>query len=439
MSDSDDDENLNYLIAMGILTGMTNTLAAEGARKGSLAGKKANKPRNFEEAYERLFRDYFAANPKYEEKDFERRFPMPRSVFQRIYSTLLGKGIFVRKEDCTKKKGIYPLVRMTAALRMLAYGAAADSLNEYLQMGEDSIGLSMKGFFELIVSEFSGEYLREPTESDLRRIMEINTARGFTGCIGSIDCQHWQWKNCPVAWAGQFKGKEKKPTIVLEAIADGELRIWHAFFGCPGTLKDINVLDKSSTLRKIIAGTFPPSCSYEINGRIRHLLYYLADGIYPNWALFSKTINECGSTKEKEYDASQEAIRKDVERAFGVLVARFHILKHPARLWYRSHIATVMKACIILHNMVVESRRGHYESKMFALRFSEDARALFGSTMPFKWESKEAHEKRSAMQLYPDMWAAMVSAREERVSNSIDHFALKSDLIEHIWTRRGAA
>ena len=83
--------------------------------------------------------------------------------------------------------------------------------------------------------------------------------------MGSIDCQHWQWKNCPVAWAVQFKGKEKKPTIVLEAIYDGEFWIWHAFFDSPGSLSDINVSDRSPTMERIIAGEFLPSLPYKLN------------------------------------------------------------------------------------------------------------------------------------------------------------------------------
>lgn len=52
------------------------------------------------------------------------------------------------------------------------------------------MGLSMKLFCEMVVDEFKDEYLREPNEADLRRIMEINAARGFPVCIGSIDCKH---------------------------------------------------------------------------------------------------------------------------------------------------------------------------------------------------------------------------------------------------------
>jgi hypothetical protein len=47
--------------------------------------------------------------------------------------------------------------------------------------------------------------------------------------------------------------------------------------------------------------------------------YYLVDGIYPSWATFVKTIPEPQGNKKKYFATAQEACRKDVERAFGVL------------------------------------------------------------------------------------------------------------------------
>ena len=46
----------------------------------------------------------------------------------------------------------------------------------------------------------------------------------------------------------QRHGKEciaVKAVIVLEAVASEDTWIWHAFFGLPGTLNDINVLNRS--------------------------------------------------------------------------------------------------------------------------------------------------------------------------------------------------
>lgn len=101
--------------------------------------------------------------------------------------------------DGSNKMGIHPLQRIVAAIRMLAYGLAADALEEYLQMSEDSVFISFKSFCRTFVQFFEPDYLREPNEDNLKRTMSINAARGFPGCVGSIDYQQWVWKNCPVA------------------------------------------------------------------------------------------------------------------------------------------------------------------------------------------------------------------------------------------------
>lgn len=165
----------------------------------------------------------------------------------------------VRASSNICKEEIRPLQRVVAAFRMLAYGAAADALDEYLQLSEGSVLQSVKEFAKLFEGNFKDEYLRETNEADPRRIMSINECRGFPVGIGSIDCQHWRWKNCPVTWAGQLKGEDKKPTVVLEAICDGELWISNAHFGSPGSLNDINILDTSETIKNIIEGKFPPN------------------------------------------------------------------------------------------------------------------------------------------------------------------------------------
>jgi hypothetical protein len=58
------------------------------------------------------------------------------------------------------------------------------------------------------------------------------------------------------------------------------------------------------------------------------------------------------------FAAQQEACRKDVERCFGVLQAKWKILHYAARLWNQYDLNTIMRACVILYNMVVENERG---------------------------------------------------------------------------------
>ena len=101
----------------------------------------------------------------------------------------------------------------------------------------------------------------------------------------------------------------------MEAIADYNLWIWHAYFGMPGNNNDINVLDILSDLAQGIA----PLAHYVIEGKNYNMCYFLADSIYPKWSNIVQTIHEPRGPKKIFFAMKQESCRKDVERAFEVL------------------------------------------------------------------------------------------------------------------------
>jgi hypothetical protein len=105
--------------------------------------------------------------------------------------------------------------------------------------------------------------------------------------------------------------------MILEAVASKDLHIWHAFFGIAGSNNDLNVLNQSLLFFDALKGE-APQIQFSVNGNWYSTCYYLADGIYPEWAAFMKTIPLPQSDKYKLFAKFQEGARKDVERAFGV-------------------------------------------------------------------------------------------------------------------------
>jgi Plant transposon protein len=101
------------------------------------------------------------------------------------------------------------------AILTLAIGTCADSADPEMGTLDSSAMQCMKIISKEIVSRFSEEYLRQPTESDLNRIMSLYAARGFPACIECIDCQHYSWEAFRTGLAGQFKGKRQKVPLFL--------------------------------------------------------------------------------------------------------------------------------------------------------------------------------------------------------------------------------
>ncbi|KAK1606514.1 hypothetical protein QYE76_030187 [Lolium multiflorum] len=294
-----------HMMILGCLASMYAGLAT-GRRGGSAPGRRKCKPRQRMEGYCMLYADYFADNPLHGESVFRRRFRMSRKLFlQIVYAIRHFDPYFRCKADCTGLVGFSSLQKCTVAMRMLAYGAPGDTADDYLRMAESTALDCFYRFCRAVIAVFGDYYLRSPTVEDTERILATNEARG------------------------NVQGSQKGCTVILEAVATHDLWIWHSFFGMPGSNNDINVLNCSPVFSKLVEGHAPP-VDYVINGRHYNKGYYLADGIYPKWATFVKTISNPSTPKLCEFVKRQEACRKDVERAFGVLQQRFAVVRFPS-------------------------------------------------------------------------------------------------------------
>jgi hypothetical protein len=153
-----------------------------------------------------------------------------------------------------------------------------------------------------------------------------------------------------------YTGGIKHPAIILEAVVSHDRWIWHAFFGVIGSNNDINVLNQSPLFIDVIRGC-TLKVSFTVNGREHHIRYYLTDGIYPSWSVFVKGVSVPQQEKHRFFSMKQASMRKDVECIFNLLKKRFNILVIPGRSSSQHTLDLIMRACIILHNMIIDDER----------------------------------------------------------------------------------
>jgi hypothetical protein len=186
----DDDEQLMLMIAA------KEPQDKKKNRLGSKVGRLCI-PRNRALGHSMLMQDYFFEVPTYLAYLFRRRYRMRRSLFVKIVETCVEKTqYFKRQRNAVGLLCFNGYQNIPAAMRVLPYGIPADYADD----------------------------------QDTMRLLGENAARGWPGMLGSTDCMHWGWKNCPKAWHEQYCVKSHDPTIVLEAVASQDLWIWHCFF-----------------------------------------------------------------------------------------------------------------------------------------------------------------------------------------------------------------
>nr|GEY82944.1 nucleotide-binding, alpha-beta plait [Tanacetum cinerariifolium] len=250
-------------------------------------------------------------------------------------------------------------------LRQLAYDTTPDAFDEYLQMSERIARDCLVYFNMCIIDLYMSKYLRKPTVKDVEKIYNQHVTRhGFPEMLGSIDS---------------------------------------------GANNDINVLDNSPLFDDLFDDKALVA-PFVVNGVGYEKGYYLADGIYPQWATFVKSFMVSNDAKHSYFKKRQENTRKDIERAFGVLHRCWGIIQHPARQYHVNNIHRIMYSCIILHNMILK------DQNMTVTEWNE-VYANPSRNMQRTWVERCETHRRKAKEL-----------RDRETHTSLQH-----NLIEHIW------
>ena len=131
-----------------------------------------NRNRSF--GHQRIFHDYFSENPTYPDYIFRRRFRMRRNLFLRIQAAIESHDpYFVQKYNAAGVPGLSSLQKLTAAMRIIAYGVSADAPDDYIHIGKSTAIESVRKFVISIVQIYGEQYLRKPNNADIQRLMVV--------------------------------------------------------------------------------------------------------------------------------------------------------------------------------------------------------------------------------------------------------------------------
>jgi hypothetical protein len=106
--------------------------------------------------------------------------------------------------------------------------------------------------------------------------MKVNIERGWPNMFASLNCMHYRWKNCPIIWWDSFTNKYGNKSIILEAVTNQRLWIWHEYFKLPRCNNNLNFLDRIQDLLEGVGADF----NFKVDGNVHPHYYLLVNGIY---------------------------------------------------------------------------------------------------------------------------------------------------------------
>ncbi|XP_028097774.1 uncharacterized protein LOC114297545 [Camellia sinensis] len=147
---SDDESNDEYMVTLLGAYEMNNASmlqilqSSDSSKKigGSDVGHKYIR-RNRRQGHERLFADYFVANP--------------------VYSPTMSSFVSANFES----------------MRILSYGVVANAVDDYIRIEESTAIQSLQQFCNLVIEIIGPEYLRSLTPTDITRLLAIGKVQGF--------------------------------------------------------------------------------------------------------------------------------------------------------------------------------------------------------------------------------------------------------------------
>eukprot|EP00033_Pygsuia_biforma_P004394 GCRY01004816.1.p1 GENE.GCRY01004816.1~~GCRY01004816.1.p1 ORF type:complete len:380 (+),score=45.21 GCRY01004816.1:52-1191(+) len=287
------------------------------------------------------------------EMEFYSNFRMSRRRFQRLCSLL----------PFPQGPNQYPIDHcLLVFLWVVGHGGdGVRAASELFGVSEGFVSQIVHKCAKLIVTTLGAAYIVFPTAAERETAMQaFFTKTGFPNVFGCVDGTHIL-VSPPRADTLHFVNRKGQFSLNCQGCCDHRGYFFHFLAGKPGSYHDARVFRESGL------GIF-----LETNRASFADCWILGDAAYPVSPFLLPPFKDYGNLTppKNHYNEKQSSTRMAVEKAFGVLKAKWRILK--THLSYSPTRCTrIINACVILHNfLIVEGERENDEGELDV--FNED-------------------------------------------------------------------
>lgn len=221
-------------------------------------------------------------------------------------------------------------------------------------MGITSIHSIIHSVCKAIWDIFAPQYLKEPSTRDWQRIaQDFYHLWNFPNCIGALDGKHINIQ-APANSGSLFFNYKKTHSIVLLACCDARYIFTLVDIGAYGAQSDSGVFQNSVFGQRLDSGSLnvpEDACIPDTNIKVPHFL--VADEAFPLRKYIMRPYGGRNLSMEKKiFNYRLSRARRIIENSFGIMVARWRILKQSI-VADVNNIDHMVKAVVVLHNFCI--------------------------------------------------------------------------------------
>lgn len=143
-------------------------------------------------------------------------------------------------------------MQLLGVLRVLGRATCFDGIEELTEGSAEIHRTFFHDFCKRFACRYFEEYVHPPrTVEELRKMTSVYDRQGLTGAVGSVDCVHCRWDQCPATLLNLHTGKEGYPTLAWEVTVDHHMRAMAVTKGFCGSYNDKTISKYDSYLHTI--------------------------------------------------------------------------------------------------------------------------------------------------------------------------------------------